>query len=299
MLALLYCAIARRSPEIVTSCLTRHLDIPKARLIWMLPHFSTHFSLCLSMNFPSISSSHAYASYNRDRSAPAPSLRSRSPTLPLDEDADGETGQGTDNKELTSMYDTASHEHRGTGKATTSRLQDGKSEVGRVLKPVSSGISKQPTKKRGIRRLTLQKQHEAKHLGEKTRNSQKMRQVEPQDSNFTFSATFPIHQANQPGNLNDQPNLPNQKVRSYRASINLHPEGTQRITRSWARTLKSKLSTKRNAESLASSIVDKGSRRSPAQEAQHSKLEKRRKSPRKQKARSGRVSKKPERFGFT
>ena len=262
----------------------------------MLPHFPTHFSLCKSMNSPFISSLHAYASYHRDRSALAPSLHSRSPTLPLDEDADGETGQEKDNKEFTSMYDTASHEHRDNiaGKARTRRLQDGKSKVGRVLKPVSSRTSKQSIKGRGIRRRTPQKQHEAKRLSKKTRNSQKTRPVERQDSNFTPPATFPIHQADQPGNINNQPNAPDQKVQSHRASINLHPEGVQRATRSRARALESKLSTKRNAESLASR-----SRRSPAQRAQRSKLEKRRKSPPEHKTRSGRVSKRPKRFGFT
>lgn len=267
-----------------------------------------HFSVYLSINSPSISPPHAYTSYRRDRFADrftrAPSLRSsrsRSLTLPLDEDADGVTGQGTDNKELTSIHDTANHEHRGNAavKSTARRLQNGKTKADRVLKPVSSKISKPSPKGRGLRRRKLEQQHGATCLGEKTGNSRKTRPVGPQDSNFTSPATFPIHQPDQPGNLNDQPNSPDQEVQSHRASIGLHPEGGQRVTRSRARAPESKLSTTRNAGSLASSMAHKRSRQKPAQGARHSKQENRQKSSREDKTRSGRVSKRPERFGFT
>ncbi len=152
---------------------------------------------------------------------------------------------------------------------------------------------------RVLRRRTPKHQHKAKHLSEKTGNSQKTRQVEPQDSNFTSPATFPIHQADEPSNLNDQPNSFDQEVQSDRASIDLHREGAQRATRCRTRALKSKLSTKRNAESPASSTVPKRNRRNPAQRARHSKQKNEPKSPRENKTRSGRVSKRPERFGFT
>ncbi|KAI4139980.1 MAG: hypothetical protein L6R39_006021 [Caloplaca ligustica] len=253
------------------------------------------------MNSPFMSPPHAYASYLRDRSVPATLLRSRSPTLPLDEDAGGERGQGTYNKELMSIYDTASHEHRGNaaGKATTRRLQNGKSTARRVLKPVSSRISKTSPKERVLRHGTPRQQHEAAHSGEKMGNSQKTRQVEPQDSNFTSPATFPIHQADEPGNLNDQPYSCDQELQSHRESIDIHREGAQRATSSRTRALESKLSIKRNAESPASSKIPKRSRRNPAQGARHKKQKDERKIPRENKTRRGRVSKRPEKYGFT
>ena len=227
--------------------------------------------------------------------------RRRSPTLPLEEDADGKTGQGTNNKEITSIYDTSDHEHRGNaaGRAMTRRLQNGKSKAGRVLKPVSSRISKQSPKDRVLRRRTPKQQHKAKHLSKKTGNSQETRQVEPQDSNLTSPATFPIHQADEPSNLNDQPNSFGQKVQSHRASIDLHREIAQRATRWRTRAVESKLPTKRNAESPASSMATKRSRRNPAQGARHLTQKNEPKSPQKNKTRSGRVSKRPKRFGFT
>lgn len=225
----------------------------------------------------------------------------RFPILSLDEDTDGKTGQGTNKKKITSIYDTSNHEYRGNaaGKATTHGLQDGKSKAGRVLKPVSSRISKQSPKKRVLRRRTPKQQYKAKYLSEKTGNSQKTRQVEPQDSNFTSPATFPIHQTDEPNNLNDQPNSFDQEVQSHRASIDLYQESAQRATRYRTRALESKLSTKRNTESPASNIIPKKSRRNPAQEIRHSKQKNKPKSPQENKTRNKRMSKRSERFGFT
>ena len=276
--------------------------MPNARLSWILPHFSVNLSLYPSMKTRFISPPQAYASYLRYRIPPT-SLPYRSPTLtlPLEEDADGETHQGADNKELRSIDDTTSHEHRGNAasQARTRSVQSGKSKAGQALKPVSSRISKQSPKQRALRRRTPKQQHEAKHVGGRTGNSQKTRQVEPQDSNSTSSATFSTHHANEPGNLNDRPNSFDKEVQSHGASTDLYRERAQRATRSRTRALENKLSTKRKARSPASSMVPKRNRRNPAQGARRSKQEEKRKSPRENKTRSGRVSKRPERFGFT
>lgn len=233
--------------------------------------------------------------------APAPSTRIRSPTLPLDENADDKTDQWTGNKKSTSTNDTAGNEHRvnGARKATTPRTQKEKSKARSVLKPVPSRISKQPSNKRSLRRRIPRKQHEAKCLGEKAGDSQNTRQEEPQDSNLSPTTTLPAHQVDQPGNLNSQPNPPDQQVEPRRASLTLHPESAQRATRRRTRAPKSKPSTKINVESLTSSMVHKRRWHNPAQEARNPKQENRQRSPREFKTKSGRVSKRPERLGFT
>ncbi|MCJ1308053.1 hypothetical protein MMC25_001703 [Agyrium rufum] len=220
---------------------------------------------------------------NEDEDEAAPWLHRRSPTLPLDEDADGETGQGIDNAELLST------------------LQDGKSITSRVLKPVSARISKPASKERVRRRRTSDQQREAKHWGDKMGISRKPRAVEPQVSSFSYTRSFYyIYQAGEPVNLKDQLKASNQQVQSHRASIDLHREGAQHTTRSRMRAaLESKPIAKRKAESPASSMLLKRSRRTLAQMATpHSKRKNERNSPRENRTRSGRVSKRPEKFGF-
>ena len=70
----------------------------------MAPPFLMLLNLYLSINAPFMSLSHAYASYCRNPHVPTSLTRTRSPTLPLDGDPDGETGQGTDSKKFTSIY---------------------------------------------------------------------------------------------------------------------------------------------------------------------------------------------------
>jgi hypothetical protein len=143
-----------------------------------MPMYSVlHLSLHLSIFTPLVLLSHAHASCPRKSRAPAPSTRIRSPTLPLDEDADGETDQWTGNKKSTSTNDTAGSEYwvNAARKATTPRPQKEKSKARSVLKPVSSRISKQPSNQRSLRRRISRKQHEAKYLGEKAGDSQNTR----------------------------------------------------------------------------------------------------------------------------
>lgn len=253
------------------------------------------------MNAPFMSLSHAYALYRSDPHAPAKPTRTRSPTLPLDEDAGGETNQGTENKQSRSIYDIADHELRvsAASKATTRRLRNGKLKARPVLKPISSRISKQAPNERSPRRRISKQQHEAKYLGEEPGDSQRTRQDDPQDSNYTHPATLPTHQVDQPGNLTNQPSSPDRQVQPYRASIAPHPKSAQRAVRRRTEAPKSKLFTKINAESPNLSMVYKRRRRNPAQEASRSKQEITQQSPQEYKTKSGRVSKRPERLGST
>ncbi|KAI9706708.1 MAG: hypothetical protein M1836_003718 [Candelina mexicana] len=217
--------------------------------------------------------------------APTPSTRIRSPTLPLDEDADGETDQWTGNKKSMST--------------STPGLQKEKSKARSVLKPVSSRVSKQPSNQRSRRRRIPRKQHGAKYLGENAGDTQNPRQEKSQDSNLSSTTTtLPTHQVDQPGNLNSQPISPDRQVQPRRASIALHPESAQQATRR-RRAPKSKLSTKINVESSASSMVHKRRRQNPAQEVQNFKLKNRQQFSQEFKTKSGRVSKRPERLEFT
>lgn len=245
-----------------------------------------------------MSPSPAYALYRRDRCSPAPSSRSRSLTLPLDEDADDETGQETDNEKFMSIHKTTGHAHRvnTTSKVITRNIQKRKSKASQVLKPVSSRISKQSPNKRSLQRRIPKQQYEAKQLGEKTGSSPKIRQDKPQESNLTSPATLPTHQVDQPGDLNNRQNSRGRQVRPHRASIALPPHSTQPATRRRAIALQNK---KINPESPTSSIARKRRRRNSAQGAWHSKQENRQRSPQEYKTKSGRVSKRPERLGFT
>lgn len=241
---------------------------------------------------------HAYTLYCRKSRAAAISTRIRSPTLPLDEDADGETSQGTHNKKFKYTYDTAGREDRvnTTNRVAARRVQRGRSKDRSVLKPVPSRISKRP----GLRRRIPESQYAINDSGEKLGDSQKTQQNELQDSNFTSPTTLPIHQADQRGNLNSQPSAPDQRVKPRGANVALHLESALRVTTRRTRASKSKRSTEINVESPTSSMVHKRRRRNSTQKARNSKQENRQRSPpREHKTKSGRVSKRPERFGFT
>ena len=186
-----------------------------------------------------------------------------------------------------------------TRKATTPRLQKGKSKGHSILKPVSSRISKKPPQERSLRRRIPKVQHGAENLGEKLGDSQKTGQDEPQNSNFASPATLPPGQADQSGNLNNQPNPPTRQVQPHRTRIALHPNSVQRVTRRRTRAPQSQLSTKMNAESVISSMVHKRRRQNLARGAWHPKQENMQSSPRGYKTKSGRVSKRPERLVFT
>lgn len=278
------------SRRLVTSCLTRHLDMPNTRLLWMAPSFVLHLTLHLRMDAPFMPLPHTHALCRRKPRALISPPRTRSPTLPLDED-----------EKFIFRPGTAGHVHQtsAASKATTLRLQKGKSKDRPVLKPVPSRISKQSPNERSLRHRIPKQQHQAKCLDKKPEDSPKKRQDEPQDSNFTSSATLPPHQADQPGNLNNQPISPSRKAQLHRASNLPHLESAQRATRRRTRVPRSKLSTKVNAKPLPSSTVHKTRRRNQAQEARHPKQQNTQPSPREHKTLRGRVSKRPGRLGFT
>ncbi|KAL8903754.1 MAG: hypothetical protein Q9207_003714 [Kuettlingeria erythrocarpa] len=122
----------------------------------------------------------------------APSTRIRSPTLPLDEDADGETNQWTGNKKLASTNDTAGSEHR----------------VNAARKATATGPQKEKSEARSVPR----KQHEAKYLEEKAGDSQKARQEKAHGLNSSSTTTLSVHQVDQPGHPNSQSNPPGRQV---------------------------------------------------------------------------------------
>ena len=245
---------------------------------------------------------HAYALYRRKPHVPASPPRTRSPTLPLDEDTDGETGRGTYSKSFTSRHDTVEHIHEtsAASKATTRGRPERKSKVHPVLKPVPSRISKQPHNERNLRRRILKHQHQTKSMGGRTENSQITRQPDPQNSNFTSPTAFPTHHADQAGNLNNQPKSLGRQVQPHRASIAPHLESAQRATTRRTRVPKRKPSTKVNTKPpTTSNIVHEKGRQDRAQKARHLKQQNTQKSPREHKTHSGRVSKRPGRLGFT
>ena len=158
-------------------------------------------------------------------------------------------------------------------KATTPRLQKGKSKGHTVLKPVASRISKQPPQERSLRRRIPKAQHGTEDLGEKLGDSQKTGQDEPQNSKFASPTTLPPGQADESGNLNNQPNSPTRQVLPHETRIALHPDSVQRVTGRRTRAPQSKLSTKMNAESLISSMVHQRRRQNLARGARHPKQE--------------------------
>ena len=257
----------------------------------MAPGFVLHLTLHLRMDAPFVPLPHAYAVYHRKPRAPISPPRTRSPTLPLDED-----------EKFIFRHDTAGHVHQtsAASKTTTRRLQKRTSKDRPFLKPVPSRISKKPPNERSLRRrIPKQQQHQAKCLDERPKDSQKKRQDGPHDSNLISSATLPTHQADQPGNLNSQPNSPGRQVQPHRANNAPHLDSAQHTTRRRTRAHKSKPSTKANANPLISSAFHKTKRRDQAQEARHSKQQDTQRSLRKHKTLRGRVSKRPQRLGFT
>ena len=261
-----------------------------------------HLSLHSRMDVQFMPLPHAYALYFRKPRAPASPPRTRSPTLPLDEDTDGETDRETDNKNFISTHDTADHIHEtsAASKAKTRELLKRKLKDHPVLKPAPSRISKQSPNERGLRRRILKPQHQAKSLNEKTENSQNTRQPDSQNSNFTSPTTLPTDHADQADNLNNQPNSLGQQIQPHRASVAPHLESAQRAITRRTRVPKRKFSTEVNANPpTISNTVHKTRRRNRAQKARHPKEENTQRSPREHKTHSGRVSKRPERLGFT
>ncbi|KAL8932204.1 MAG: hypothetical protein Q9216_006927 [Gyalolechia sp. 2 TL-2023] len=260
--------------------------------------FDSHIHSENTTGLDSAALSRALESAIKKSRAPAIPTRIRSPTLPLDEDADGETSRGTHNKKFKHTYDTAGRKGQvnTTNKVAARRVQKGRSKDRPVFKPVPSRISKRS----GLRRRIPESQYVTNDLGEKLGDYQKTRQDELQDPNFTSPTTLPVYQADQPRNLNSQPNTPDQQVRPRRENIALHLETALRATTRSIRASMSKRSTEINVESPTSSMVHKTRWRNPAQKARNSKQENRqRPPPREYKTKSGRVSKRPQRFGFT
>ena len=235
--------------------------------------------------------------YRRKSCVPAISTRVRSPTLPLDDDADGETSQGTHSTKLKHIDDTTGSDDRvsTTNIVATRKFRKERSKGRSVLKPVPSRISKRP----GLRRRVPESRYATNESGKKLGGSQTTQQDELQDSNIASPSTLPIHQADQPGNLNSQPNAPDQQNQPRRAKVAPHLENAPRANTRRTRASKSKRSTEINVESPTSSMAHKRRRRNPAQKARNSKQENRERSPHEHKTRSSRVSKRPERFGFT
>jgi hypothetical protein len=237
---------------------------------------------------PFMSPPYADASFRRNPRDPAPPIRSRSPTLPLDEEADGAV-QGTDSRQPTPIYENVGHQPRinATSKTTARTVQNQRSKTRPVLKPVVSRITKESPNRRSVRHKFPYQQKKDKCSTGKW-DLRITRQDVLQKSRFP--ASIPS------SSLNNRLNPPGRRILPHRASIARYPDSAKRSIRETATALENKPFIKINAEPRLSSAC-KRRRPNPAQEKRGSAQENKWCTP-EYKTRSGRVSKRPMRLGY-
>ena len=239
--------------------------------------------------------------YRRASRALASPPRTRSPTLPLDENADGQHCEDTNSKRLTSIHDVACREHRvnvARKVSTLKKLPQTNSKARSVLSPSSSIISKRSPPSRSLRRRTSKDSYEAKKQCEDIGKSDKTRPDQARRSHLTSLEASQPRQGDQPSKITKEPSSHKRQLQPHRVHTALHPETAPRTTGSRTELPKSNRSAKIDADVLRMSTIRPKRQRKPAEKLRHSNSVKKQVSPQELRTKSGRVSKRSERFGF-